>query len=97
MWGFEVFLPNMFMRYFVQIKEVNFPSMQESPLRKIIVAIDDFVQGAVFIMFGSILGKQSNRTRLAKKTKQKETDKMISELLLVRHDTVQFNLASCII
>ena len=70
MWGFEVFLPNMFMRYFAHIKEVNFPSMQKSPLRQIIVVIDDFVKDAVFIMFRFMLGKQSNKTRLAKKTKQ---------------------------
>lgn len=43
--------------------------MQESPLQQIIV-IDDFAKGAVFIIFGSLLGKQSNKTRLAKKTKQ---------------------------
>ena len=44
--------------------------MQESPLRQIILDIDDFTEGAVFIILDSILGKQSNKTRLAKKTKQ---------------------------
>ena len=40
--------------------------MQESPLQQIIVVIDDFAKGAVFIIFGSFLRRKRSKTKQTK-------------------------------